>query len=78
MIFVYILIGLLKLFVIYQMSNIIIDILNEKQKEREEFEIQRHDCNYCFFFRNGKCHTQFEQDCRDNNFFIWYPKENEE
>lgn len=78
MIFVYILIGLLMLFVIYQMSNIIIDILNEKQKEREEFERQRHDCNYCFFFRNGKCHTQFEQDCRDNNFFIWYPKENEE
>lgn len=75
MIVAYICIGLLGLFVIYQMSDIVIDIFKEKQKEREELERQRHDCNYCYFYRDGKCHTQFEQDCRDNNFFVWYPKD---
>ena len=44
-------------------------------EERLEQERQRHDCKYCFYYKDGKCLTQFENDCKENNYFIWTAKE---
>lgn len=62
-------------FLIWMLSDLFIDFLNKKQKQREEEEKQRHDCNFCYFYKDGKCQTQYEEDCKTRNYFIWYPKE---
>lgn len=66
-------IALLLLGYISEMIDYLVMRYTEKRSEEER---QRHDCTYCFYYKNGKCLTRYEKDCKSNDYFIWYPKEN--
>ena len=64
------------LFVIFDvLSDMIIEISKDNEMKRLREEQQRHDCKYCLYYRNGKCLTQLEKDCKENDYFVWSPKE---
>ena len=67
------LIGLMNLF--NWVTEKIDFILQYKEQQRKEEDRRRHNCSYCYYYREGKCVTQFEQDCKDRDYFIWLPKE---
>ena len=56
-------------------SDMIIYISQKRTEQRVEEERQRHDCSYCYYYKKGKCLTQYEKDCKENNYFIWLQKE---
>lgn len=64
---------LLVLLLLYS-ADMLCEIIEYKAKEREEEERKRHDCRYCEYYRDGKCQTQYEQDCKERDYFIWYEK----
>lgn len=64
--------SLLVLLFLYS-ADMLCQIIEHNAKEREE---QERDCNYCFHYRDGKCLTRYERDCKENDYFIWSPKEN--
>lgn len=63
------------IFLLWSLSELLMKIISNSQIKREEEEAKKHDCNYCCFFKDGKCQTNFEEDCKSRNYFIWYPKD---
>lgn len=43
-----------------------------------KIEEEKKSCDNCYYNRNGRCLTVAPDDCKDNNFILWYPKEDEE
>lgn len=54
------------------MIDRIIDRLLNKMEE------EKRSCDNCFYYREGKCLTVAPNDCKDNNYILWYPKEDED
>ncbi len=63
------------IFLLWGLSELLMKIITDSQRKREEEEAKKHDCHYCCFFNDGKCQTKFEEDCKSRNHFIWYPKD---
>lgn len=58
------------IFIIYILSDLLISLIDEKR----EYRRQRNDCNYCYYFKDGKCESVFETLCRQNNKMMWKSK----
>jgi len=72
MILLIILIAVTSIFVAFIISDLLTGLIDEWKEQKR----QRYDCNYCCYFKDGKCKSVFETLCKQNNKMMWNKDEN--